>query len=48
MANMCQEFHCLPRSGGLHDQDFLDALKLQWVLSAQEKARKEQQKKKKK
>lgn len=35
MANMCQSLQCLPRAGGLYDQDYFDALKLLWVISAQ-------------
>lgn len=47
LANMCQEYHCLPRMGGLYDQDFFDALKMEWVLAAQVKKHKADLEKKK-
>lgn len=48
LANICQSLHCLPRSGGLYDQDYFDALKLQWVIAAQAKKQNADLKRKKK
>jgi hypothetical protein len=34
ITNMCQEFHCLPREGGLLDQDSYLVWKMQIVMAA--------------
>lgn len=35
MASICQALHCLPREGGLLDQDARDVYMIECVLSAQ-------------
>lgn len=35
MATMCRTLQCLPRSGGLYEQDWFDALRLVWVTAYQ-------------
>jgi hypothetical protein len=35
MAAMCETFHCLPKSGGLFDQDPLHLIMMREVIIAQ-------------
>jgi hypothetical protein len=35
MTLLCQALHCLPRAGGLMDQDYWDVIRMKWVIEAQ-------------
>lgn len=44
MTNLCQSVGCLPREGGLYDQDFMHVLGMQYVMEAQEEKREQDRK----